>query len=620
MAFADLNRRAKVYVVLITACGVAAIGHAIATVSSDPGVDYRWLILAGLTLLTGSLNVKLASVSATISVSETFVFTSVILFGTGPGTLTVALDAFVVSIWVAYKNREVYRLLFNIAAPAVSIWLAAKGFFFLLKQPPLARLPESSVGVLELALPLVSFTLTYFLLNSWLIAFAIALKDRVSAAAVWRDNLVWLSLNYFGGASVAALLVGSGNFDVGVLLVIAPILLVLYFTFKSAMGRVEDANRHLAEVNRLYFSTIETLAMAIDAKDQVTHGHLRRVQELAQGLAKAIGISSEEQLKAIEAAALLHDLGKLAIPEHILNKPGPLNTSEFALMQRHSSIGAEILSSIEFPYPVVPIVRHHHENWDGSGYPDGLMGTQIPVGARILAVVDCFDALTSDRPYRPKLTDAEAMRILLNRRGTMYDPMVVDSFEGVLVRLRADEDAVPATTDSRARTSQLANPPARRRVPSGLLHRAESILSGILDATNTRFVILFLTDVDGMRLVPLSTVGKKGVKLTPPEMDVGERLSGWVAANGRPILNSDPGLDFGSEEAARHSLVKAVSLPIRHEDQTTLAVLSAYSESPGGFSPEDIATITHSAWNLGTLLRDMTLPKEARNNTRTVGS
>ena len=128
------------------------------------------------------------------------------------------------------------------------------------------------------------------------------------------------------------------------------------------------------------------------------------------------------QLRAIEAAALLHDVGKLAIPEHILNKPGRLTPAEFERMKSHARIGAEILSEVDFPYPVVPIVRHHHENWDGTGYPDGLKGDAIPVGARILAVVDCFDALTSHRPYRRALSVGEAVAIIDARRGTMYDP------------------------------------------------------------------------------------------------------------------------------------------------------------------------------------------------------
>ena len=135
-----------------------------------------------------------------------------------------------------------------------------------------------------------------------------------------------------------------------------------------------------------------------------------------------MGVSDDQQIKAIEAASLLHDMGKLAVPEYILNKPGRLTPAEFEKMKLHASVGADILSAIDFPYPVVPIVRHHHENWDGTGYPDGIKGSDIPIGARILSVVDCFDALTSDRPYRPSLPDAEAIRILVERRGQCTTP------------------------------------------------------------------------------------------------------------------------------------------------------------------------------------------------------
>ena len=141
-----------------------------------------------------------------------------------------------------------------------------------------------------------------------------------------------------------------------------------------------------------------------------------------------MGVNDDLQIRAIEAAALLHDMGKLAIPEFILNKPGRLTPNEFDVMKQHANIGADILGSIQFPYPVVPIVRHHHESWDGSGYPDKLKGVAIPLGARILSVVDCYDALTSDRPYRPRMAIEDAITILLQRRGTMYDPLIVDKF------------------------------------------------------------------------------------------------------------------------------------------------------------------------------------------------
>ena len=171
----------------------------------------------------------------------------------------------------------------------------------------------------------------------------------------------------------------------------APLLLalILHFAYRNSTGRLADQLHHLAEVNRLHLSTIEALAHAIDAKDAVTHGHIRRVQTLAVALAARVGLEDEQQLRAIEAAALLHDIGKLAVPEHILNKPSKLTAAEFERMKSHARVGAEILSEVDFPYPVVPIVRHHHESWDGTGYPDGLSGTDIPIGARILSVVDC---------------------------------------------------------------------------------------------------------------------------------------------------------------------------------------------------------------------------------------
>ena len=143
------------------------------------------------------------------------------------------------------------------------------------------------------------------------------------------------------------------------------------------------------------------------------------MQTASLALARELGCTDMAQLQAIEAASLLHDLGKLAIPDHILNKPGKLTDAEYTRMKEHAAIGAEILSGIEFPYPVVPIVRHHHENWNGTGYPDGIAGTAIPIGARILQVVDCYDALMSDRPYRPGMRREEALAILRERRGTM---------------------------------------------------------------------------------------------------------------------------------------------------------------------------------------------------------
>ena len=439
--FAALDLGARMFVGVIVASGFLAIAHSVYALRYSP-VTSQWFVLAALTLLSGSITIKLPGIDSSISVSETFVFTSVLLFGTAAGTITVALDGLIISLWLWRKRIGLHKLLFNTSAPALSIWIAAQLFFWVTDVPPLT---QSATSLPTLLPGLLLFAIVYFLLNSWLMATVVSFEGSSTPLEIWRNNFLWLSLSFFSGASVSILLVSvSREINLTALAVIVPLLIVSYLTYHTSMARIEDANRHVDELNHLYLSTIETLAMAIDAKDQITHGHIRRVQEYSVALAREMRVGNENLIKAIEAASLLHDMGKLAVPESILNKPGKLTVPEFEVMKTHSSVGADLLAAIEFPYPVVPIVRHHHENWDGSGYPDHLSGTDIPIGARILSVVDCFDALTSDRPYRPRLSDAEAIAILQERRGSMYDPLVVDVFiemqrNRVLSSLRSSE-------------------------------------------------------------------------------------------------------------------------------------------------------------------------------------
>jgi hypothetical protein len=327
-----LTTPGRVFLSVVIATGFLVIVESLLALYRAP-IGHEWLLLAALTLISGSASVKLPGAHVSISISEAFVFTAVLLYGTAAGTLTVALDGLVISFWIFRRRPEIHRALFNIAAPAVSAWISAHVFFAAAGIAPFAEQPATlnqSAALNQILGPLVLFSLVYFGVNSWLIAFVIASEKRSGALTVWRSGLVWLSLNYFCGASVAVLLVGyTRSIDLRFVGVVVPLLLVLYFTFKTSMQRVEDANRHVSELNRLYLSTIETLAMAIDAKDQITHGHIRRVQTYAVGLAHHLGVSDERLIKAIEAAALLHDMGKLAVPEYILNKPGKLTGAEF---------------------------------------------------------------------------------------------------------------------------------------------------------------------------------------------------------------------------------------------------------------------------------------------------
>jgi putative nucleotidyltransferase with HDIG domain len=425
-----VDSRVRLYVWCVITLAAFAVADAVrSVVLVFPGPE--WLVLAALTIVSGAATVRLPNVKAAISISETFVFSAVLIFGPGAGVLTVLLDAAIIHVKMASKGKapRFDRTLFNLAAPSLAVWLGGNVMAFA-GVPPVHHWDGKPIGLQQLVPPLVGFAGVYFSFNSGLVATAIGIAQRVPPYKVWHDHFAWLSLNYFSAASISSLLVVVYQTKPGwtFFAVIGPLLLVLYLTFRDSMARVADANHHIGELNQLYLATVQTLAAAIDAKDQVTHGHIKRVQNYARELSVAIGIKNDIQLKAIQAAAVLHDTGKIAIPESILNKPGPLTREEFEVMKQHAAMGADIISSVNFPYPVEPIVRYHHENWDGTGYPEGLMGTDIPIGARILSVVDCFDALTSDRPYRKSLSEGEAIEILLRRRGNMYDPLVVDTF------------------------------------------------------------------------------------------------------------------------------------------------------------------------------------------------
>jgi putative nucleotidyltransferase with HDIG domain len=607
---------ARLYLAIVIVAGTVVVLHSLYTLYSGP-VGYEWFLLAGLTLLSGSFTVKVPTIPARLSVSETFVFAAVLLYGPAAATMVVALDSLVISLWIFRSSRRPERLLFNLAAPAVAVWIAARAFYAVAGVPPLAG-EIASRPIFELVFPLLVLAVLYFLLNSWLIAIAVALEQRGSAVTVWRRNFLWLSLNYLSGASVAALILpylqGPGYAFVRVIGVLLPLLLISYLTLKTALGRVEDANKHLAELNRLYLSTIETLAMAIDAKDQITHGHIRRVQIFAVGLAKAMGVTDSPQIKAVEAAALLHDMGKLAVPEYILNKPGPLTPGEFEKMKLHASVGADILSAIEFPYPVVPIVRHHHESWDGTGYPTGLKGSDIPIGARILSVVDCFDALTSDRPYRPRLSDSEALRILTQRRGTMYDPLVVDTFIKVYREIAPTHDqpidgklglsaitrgAVDASDTLATATSRFDDISASTEEML-ILYEMARALGGKLDIADVADLIskhlrrlvpattcVFFTynpESDDLRAAHAS--GENASHFADVRIAMGQRLSGWVAANRQTILNSDPMLDLGEvARVLRPALRSCLSTPLLGNGDL-IGVLTVYSTNRDAFTED----------------------------------
>jgi len=584
------------YVLLVACLGALVVAFSLVEVLGKPQHwREQWLALVALTVVSGLLPVSLPTVNVSISISETFVIAGTLLFGPAGGTVLVFLDALFISVRLYWTRRLRWQqVIFNLATPPLSIWVAAAVAGI---RPLLST--DSSFGF-DFLVTLAVFTTLDFLLNSWLITFALALEKHASAPAIWRNHFLHLWLNYVAGGSVAALLVyNTRTIKVQFLAAILPLLIVLYLMYKWSNRRIEVERERNVELNRVFLSTVEALALAIDAKDQVTHGHIRRVQRYTMSLAEALGVADEKQLDALRAAALLHDTGKLAVPEYILNKPGPLTPAEFERMKVHAAVGADILKSIEFPYPVEPIVRHHHENWNGTGYPDGLQGQQIPLGARILSVVDCYDALTSDRPYRPRYSRQHAEQVLRERRGTWYDPWVVDEFLKILDKLErmdsedqktvsgtatpqlipAQLDVIAATTAEEREFNEL-----RRELPlaSSITNAAEVLFRHLRRVVPAASFSLFLPSQEKNELSAIACSGVGASAIEGLSIPVGERISGWCLAHKQTVLNSNAALELGP--VARTFPVPlryALAVPLLNGPAASaVGVLSAYGSEP----------------------------------------
>jgi len=605
------------YVGSICAVGAVVVGVSMLQLASSPH-PLEWSLLAVMAFIAGRLLIKFPGVDAHISVSDTFFITSSVLFGPAPATVAMAMDSLVIAWRRGWRPRQI---LFNGASPALSLWLGAQAFFALTGTGPLYGHP---VAAEILVFPLACFASVYFLLNSGLTACAVAIEKRISPLSVWRRHFGVIFLNYFAAASATLfLLLVVQYFSLVVLAAVMPLVAIFHLAMKSWTGRLEDAERHVATVDRLYLSTIGALSTAIEAKDGVTSSHIHRVQHYAMGLARSLGGLDDQALKALQAAALLHDTGKLAVPERILNKPGKLTPAEFETMKLHVDVGADILSSIEFPYPVVPIVRAHHENWDGTGYPNGLKGDEIPIGARILSVVDCYDALTSDRPYRAAMSDTEALEIIRARRGTMYDPSVVDMFERVcrdigpmtvkpqlqkaiqqITKAIAPVPVEPARAVAAAPFTEgpeslraLAN---LARVVSGrptTADLASLIWSHVRHVVPNASCAFFVSDPASDSVKVTFVAGDAASMLQGLTMKIGERLTGWVAENQQTMINSEAKLDLGAEAALYH-LNYCLALPLVSDGQL-VGVLSLYGAAP--FKEEQGQTLQFVMPHLGQM-------------------
>jgi diguanylate cyclase (GGDEF)-like protein/putative nucleotidyltransferase with HDIG domain len=575
-------------------------------------LDFEWMLLGLVTvLLVSRIDIGLPRISSTVTLSDAFIFISVLLYGTHPSVILAGVDAAICSL--QFKSRRTI-LWVNVAVMSISVFISGTAINLIFGD-----LGARSASLSHLFVAAGILALLHYMLNSGIVSIVTAIRSGKEFIKTWKDSFLWTSISYFAGAAAACLIVKLISVISFFAFIIAvPIVTITYFTYKVYLDKVDSSNRHAEQMADLHLRTIEALAIAIDAKDEVTHDHVHRVQIYATGLARLFGLSDGE-IEALKAGALLHDIGKLAVPDYILNKPGPLTPAEFEKMKVHTIVGAEILERVGFPYPVVPVVRHHHERWDGRGYPDGLKGDQIPITARILTVADCFDAVREDRQYRKAMTREQAIQMLREGTATMFDPTVIKTFldhlpefEAEIRRQRVEPQIVEGTPGrSNGRPAILdTGPKPFERIRSAhreviTLYDIAQTIGTSLDLRDTFAVfssrledivsyttcILYLQRQDSTEIEAAHVSGRNAERFKGRRMNSGAGIAGWVVANCHPMHNCDPRLDFDAMKASiTESYNTATVVPLM-KDGEVLGALALYSTDLKSYDPDHLRLV-----------------------------
>src|ERR1700685_1169224 len=574
--------------------GIIAVGTAILVyggIHQSSRNIAEFICYLGIAILATKLKVNLPGITGTLSVNFLFILIGVLELSFSE-TLTLGAVAMIAQGFYPDRLKPI-QITFNVCAGAISTALAYAVFN--------AALPNRLVGSPPILL--VVAATAYFIANAGTIATVISLTEGRPLGKILVDCYFWSFPYYLVGAGIAGAISWLNhkfNWETSLLLV--PAVYLIYRSYRLYLGKLEDEKRHVEEMASLHLRTIEALALAIEAKDQTTHDHLRRVSVYALEVAKDMGLEGPD-LEALHAASLLHDIGKLAVPEHIISKPGRLTPEEFEKMKIHTLVGAEILERVRFPYPVVPIVRAHHEKWDGTGYPIGLKGAEIPVGARILSAVDYLDALASDRQYRRALPMPEVIQKLVAEAGKAFDPKVVEiiqrrhhHFEKLALAKSGNSGSAPLSTEVKIERGDAPDAGFENAKVDDSKIREATFLSSIAAARQEAQSLFELSQDLGASLSLGETLSVFSVKLKPmvpydsiaiyiqrddelvPEyvsgdnyrlfsslrIPYGQGLSGWVAQNKKPIINGNPSVEPGylNDPTKFSTLRSALAVPL----------------------------------------------------------
>ena len=601
-----------------------------------------WLVLLLLTLAASRFTVSVTSTDGVRrsrkSIADTFVFLAVMIYATSPANTVgpAVLLAAIVGFVSTYRLTNRREIILTTGMAVISTFVAASCYGLLVDifVGNLDLTADPSLPVNVLLVPLFALAALQYALNTITTACFLSFDAGKLKLIPSADTIVWTLTTQLAGAASAVLFysaVRHRGVSYGLLGLLITVLVHLLYRFnESRLEGVKAAEavrrEHIEEMARIHMNTIESLAIAIDAKDQTTHGHVRRTQIYAIQMGKLFGLTKAE-LQALVAGALLHDIGKLAVPEYILNKPGKLTEAEFAKMKIHPTVGGDILRRVNFPYPVEDIVRYHHEKWDGSGYPKGLKGEGIPLVARIISVVDFYDATRCDRPYRKGMKREDSLALLRSMTGTAFDRGVVDKFiehveefdrlidaEDIQEQVASETPTSDDQTKTRPDAGLASDVMGTAEDDSGFrsiteaqrevfaLHEIAQTIGSSLNLNDTVTLvsnklksivpfdscIIFVVDERSGKAVAAHAAGEDAEIFGRRRMTVGDGITGWVIANARSMCNASPELDLvGVPEETAEQYRGVLVSPLLREDGA-FGAITLYSKSRTSYTTEHV--------------------------------
>ena len=639
------NWKSNSLLIAITAIGLLLLGAALVSTARLPLLSssglLSWFVLLVLTLVASRFTVSITTTvgisQSRKSIADAFVFLAVILYAVpptdaaGPATLLAAIVGFVSTYGLASRRESISTT----AIAIISTFISASCYGLLVSVFADEFSEGRTLPLNALLIPLCVLAILQYFLSTLATVYFLNIVEDKPRVLPSQESLVWTLTTQVAGAA-SAVLFYSGIQSTSLPFILLGLLItglvhLLYRFNEKRLDQVRraeaDQRKHVQEMADIHMNTIESLAIAIDAKDQTTHGHVRRTQIYASEMGKLFKVSTKE-VQALFAGALLHDIGKLAVPEYILNKPGKLTEAEFAKMKIHPTVGGDILRRVNFPYPVEDIVRYHHEKWDGSGYPKGLKGEAIPLVARIISVVDFYDATRCDRPYRKGMKREDSLSLLKSMASTAFDPRVVEIFiehveefdkliaaEDIQEQVESGQvvhDYLTKTKPDAGLASDVLGAPnqddagfrsiteAQREVFA--LHEIAQTIGSSLNLNDTVTLvsnklraivpfdtcIIFIVDEKSGKATAIHVACEDANVFSHRRLNVGDGITGWVIANSRSMCNASPELDLVGipEDVARNYRGVLVS-PLLREDGA-FGAITLYSKSRTSYTTEHV--------------------------------